>query len=97
MTRGRDANTAYLYHRSTEPDYQEGSTGLGHVMARGTRHHAARQLRATLAKDEQPISAHDLAATAAHASLLAHVSDAVDRRAGRCATVLLSMSVGAAQ
>ena len=59
MTRGRDANTIYLYERTTAHEYQQDSTEVGHVMHRGSRQHAAKLLRAILTNDEHPVTAHD--------------------------------------
>jgi ATP-dependent exoDNAse (exonuclease V) alpha subunit len=36
LTRGRDTNTAYLYRRTTEHEYQRESTEQDHVMDRGS-------------------------------------------------------------
>jgi hypothetical protein len=60
MTRGRDTNTAYLYQRAAEHEYQQDSTERSHVMHRGRRGHAAKLLRAILATDKQPVTAHDV-------------------------------------
>jgi conjugative relaxase-like TrwC/TraI family protein len=80
ITRGREANTAYLYSRTTEHEYQEEAIQPGHVMHRGSSLHAARLLRAIVANDEYPVTAHEIAAVAAHASLATRVRDAIDQR-----------------
>ena len=49
--------------------------------ARGSRQHAARLFRGILANDEQPFTAHHLAATTAQRLLPAHVRDATEHRA----------------
>ncbi|MDR3655415.1 MAG: hypothetical protein P4L48_07025 [Mycobacterium sp.] len=80
MTRGRDANTAYLYEQTTEHEYQHDSTELGHVMQRGSRQHAAKLLRAIVTNDDHLLTAHGLAAATGHTSLPAHVRDAIEHR-----------------
>jgi conjugative relaxase-like TrwC/TraI family protein len=79
MTRGRETNTAYLYQRSAEHEYQQDSTKLGHVTQRGHRQHAAKLLRAILANDEHPLTAHDVLDT--HGALPSQVRRASKRRA----------------
>jgi hypothetical protein len=63
MTRGRDANTAYLYERSTEHEY--GPTPDGpHVARRGTSRQAGRLAQAIIdTHDDIPATAHQVAAT----------------------------------
>ena len=78
MTRGRDTNTAYLYQRVTEHEYQQHSTELGHVMRQGSNQQAAQLLRAITANDNQPTTAHDVL-DAPHA-LPHHVRRASRRR-----------------
>jgi hypothetical protein len=78
MTRGRDANTAYLYERTTEHEYQQDSAEFGHVMHSGSKQHAAKLLRAILANDEHPLTAHDALDT--HDALPLHVRCASERR-----------------
>ncbi|AGB24302.1 TrwC relaxase [Mycobacterium sp. JS623] len=76
MTRGRHANTAYLYER--RPEHQvKGTTEERHVLTRGSRQHAGTLLRAILANDEQTTTAHHVAATAADSALPARVRDAI--------------------
>ena len=79
MTRGRDANTAYLYERTTEHEYQQASTEAGHVVHRGSRQHAAKLLRAILTNDEHPVTAHDALET--HDALPLQFRRASERRA----------------
>jgi conjugative relaxase-like TrwC/TraI family protein len=81
ITRGREGNTAYLYSRTTEHEYQEEPSQPGHVMHRGSSLHAARLLRAIVANDEHPVAAHEIAAVTKHASLATRVRGAIDQRA----------------
>jgi hypothetical protein len=65
MTRARDANTAYLYERTTEQEYGPTPSDGPHVMQRGTSQHAGLLARAIIAiNDDVPVTAHDIAATA---------------------------------
>jgi AAA domain-containing protein len=81
ISRGRDANTAYLYQRTAEHEYPHGATEAAHVMQRGSGQHAARLLRAIVANDDQPMTAHDIATATAHDSLPSRVHGAIDHRA----------------
>jgi ATP-dependent exoDNAse (exonuclease V) alpha subunit len=81
LTRGRDTNTAYLYQRTTEHEYQRESTEQDHVMDRGSSQQAARLLRGIIANDEHPATAHDIAATTASESRPSRVRAAIERRA----------------
>jgi hypothetical protein len=81
LTRGRDTNTAYLYQRTTEHEYQRESTEQDHVMDRGSGQHAARLLRGIIANDEHPATAHAVAATTASESRPSRVRAAIERRA----------------
>jgi hypothetical protein len=81
LTRGRDTNTAYLYQRTTEHEYQRESTEQDHVMDRGSGQHAARLLRGIIANDEHPVTAHAVAATTASESRPSRVRAAFERRA----------------
>lgn len=69
MTRGREHNHAYLYERlgaETEHEHPESQSGV-HVARRGTGYQAAQLVRALIAnRDEEPRTAHDIAAAAAH-------------------------------
>lgn len=81
LTRGRDTNTAYLYACSTAHEYPDEGVGARHVMTRGSSQEAGRLLRAMLANDVRPTTAHNLAATAAGSALPARIRDAIDDRA----------------
>jgi hypothetical protein len=60
MTRGRDANTAYLYERVAEQESGPTATGGPYVLQRGTSHQAGQLARAIIANhDDVPITAHD--------------------------------------
>jgi hypothetical protein len=83
ISRGRDANTAYLYQRATEHEYKEEPSEGAHVMQRGSGHHAGRLLRAIIANDEQPVTAHDIAQATADDSLPERVRAAKERRVVR--------------
>jgi conjugative relaxase-like TrwC/TraI family protein len=80
LTRGRDTNTAYLYQRTTEHEYQQDSTEQDHVMHRGSGQHAAALLRGITANDEHPVTAHDVAATTSREVLPARVANAIECR-----------------
>lgn len=63
MTRGRDANTAYLYERSTEQEYGPAKADGPHVLQRGTSRHAGLIARVIIANhDDVPATAHQVAA-----------------------------------
>jgi conjugative relaxase-like TrwC/TraI family protein len=81
LTRGRDANTAYLYQNSTEPEHSQDVVRIEHVSQRGTATQAATVLRGIVANDEHLATTHDIAATAARESLPPSVRTAIDRRA----------------
>ena len=82
MTRGRDANTAYLYERMAEQEYGPDQRDGVHVMQRGISPHAGQLVRAILAnRDDQPITAHDIAARTPRSALPERVRHLVDRRA----------------
>jgi hypothetical protein len=62
MTRGRQANNAYLYERPTEAtEYSDGPDGLN-LLRRGTSRAAAQLFRQIIATDARAQTAHDLAA-----------------------------------
>jgi conjugative relaxase-like TrwC/TraI family protein len=62
MTRGRDANTAYLYERTSEAEYRPATAGAPHVMQRGTAHQAAQLANAIVTVcDDAPVTAHQIA------------------------------------
>jgi len=70
MTRGRDANTAYLYGRISELEYGQAQSDAVHVPQRGTSHDAARIALVIVAgADDEPVTAHSLAAEASKAAL----------------------------
>lgn len=92
LTRGRESNHAYLYHRDTaEADHAHshdlsGAEGV-HLARRGTPAEAARALRQVIGRDEPARTAHQIAAdTPAQflpelvASLVAEHRQAVTRR-----------------
>ncbi|MET0994900.1 MAG: AAA family ATPase [Mycobacterium sp.] len=82
MTRGRDANTAYLYERMAEQEYGPDQRDGVHVMQRGISPHAGQLVRAILAnRDDQPITAHDIAVRTPRSTLPEWVRHLVDRRA----------------
>ena len=70
LTRGRESNHAYLYHRdSAEADHTHGhdraaggETAGMHLARRGTPTHAARALRQVIGRDEPARTAHQIAA-----------------------------------
>jgi conjugative relaxase-like TrwC/TraI family protein len=80
MTRGRRSNTAYLYQRTPEHEYPQGSTQVRHVTARGSRQQAARLFRLILANDERPLTAHDVAAKTSQELLPARVANMIECR-----------------
>ena len=61
MTRGRDANTSYLYERTTEAGHSPATAG-GHVMQRGTENQAGKLAYAVVTThDDVPVTAHHVA------------------------------------
>ena len=78
MSRGRDVNTAYLYQRSTEYEYQHGAPDAAHVMRRGSNQHAGRLFRAIVANDERLLTALGIAATTGDEGLSSRVRGAGD-------------------
>jgi ATP-dependent exoDNAse (exonuclease V) beta subunit len=83
MTRGRDANTAYLYERIAEGDHEHAEQpDSPHVMRRGTSHDAAQLVRGIIAaRDEQARTAHQVAASTDREDLPDRVRSLSDRRA----------------
>jgi len=82
ISRGRDANTAYLYQRTTEHEYHHEPTDPAHVMQRGSSQEAGQLLRAIVANnDEQSVTAHDIAAQSPGEELPARVRRATQSRA----------------
>ena len=81
MTRGRDTNTAYLYHRPAEQEYRTvDPTGM-HVMQRDSAHQGRGLARAIVANDPTPITAHEIATQTPSADLPARVAGLISRRA----------------
>lgn len=85
MTRGREANHVYLYEQlgaETEHEHPEQQPGV-HVARRSTSSQAAQLVRALIAhRDEQPRTAHDIAAqTEDRAQLPERVQSLLARRA----------------
>ncbi|OBF46887.1 MobF family relaxase [Mycolicibacterium monacense] len=79
MTRGRGGNNAYLYERSTAG----GSTRAerhGHLPVRGSRQEAARIVGAILARDDRPVTAHQVALASQPSSLPTAVARVTDQR-----------------
>ena len=81
ISRGRDANIAYLYQRTTEHKYPEQPAEATHVMKRGSSRQAGQLLRAIVANDEQSVTAHGIALATADDSLPSRVRAASGRRA----------------
>jgi conjugative relaxase-like TrwC/TraI family protein len=81
MTRGREVNAAYLYRHVGEQEHGDEALGVGHVALRGDSQLAARMLRTVVANDEQPATAHSVAAPRGHEMLPTRVRSAVDHRA----------------
>ncbi|MGB8406339.1 MAG: hypothetical protein WCE30_19955 [Mycobacterium sp.] len=70
-TRARDANTAYLYERTTEQEYGPTPSDGPQVMQRGTSEQADQLARAIIAtRDDVPVTAHEVA-TATERQLIA--------------------------
>ena len=63
MTRGRLTNTAYLYQRTPEADIPQGASDGVHLSARGSGRDAAALAHAIVARDDQPATAHQIAAS----------------------------------
>ena len=88
VTRARDANTAYLYERTTEQENGPTTADGPYVLQRGTGRQADKLARAIIAiHDDVPVTAHQVAAaTPRHllparcASFLGERDAAVDRR-----------------
>jgi hypothetical protein len=81
ISRGRDTNTAYLYQRTTEHEYPHEPTDATHLTQRGSSQAAGQLLRAIVANnDEQPVTAHDMAAQSPDSALSERVRSLFDRR-----------------
>ena len=85
LTRGRDANTAYLYERIAEGDHEHAEQPDSlHVMRRGTSHDAAQLVRGIIAtRDDRARTAHQVAASTDREDLPDRVRSLSDRRAHR--------------
>jgi hypothetical protein len=80
MTRGRDANTAYLCQRTPEPDDHVVENDAAHVAVRGSGHDAARVARGILARTDVPGTAHQLGAGSTPQRLPGLVARLMNRR-----------------
>ena len=80
ISRGRDANIAYLYQSTNEHEYAEQPAEATHVMKRGSSRQAGQLLRAIVANVKQPVTAHDIALATADDSLPSRVRAASGRR-----------------
>ena len=81
MTRARDANTAYLYERSTEQEYGPTTPDGPHVLRRGTGQQAGMLVRTIIdTHDDVPVTAHQVAATTPRHLLPERVTGLLDRR-----------------
>jgi hypothetical protein len=82
MTRGRDTNTTYIYERTSgDSEYGHQEPDGAHHLYRGDGHDAAALLRAILANDEIPVTAHDYAAHTPATALPVRVRSLLNRRA----------------
>jgi len=82
LTRGCEANTAYLYEPMTEHGYRRAPSDGVHVMQRGRTRQAAQLARAVIANHgDQPNTAHDIAAESPSAAPPERVRSLLDRRA----------------
>jgi ATP-dependent exoDNAse (exonuclease V) alpha subunit len=81
MTRARDANTAYLYERTTEQEYGPPTADGPHVLQRGTSQQAGVLAHAIIAvHDDVPVTAHQVAADTPHQLLPERVAGLLTRR-----------------
>jgi hypothetical protein len=82
MTRGRDANTAHLYDRTTgDSEYGHDEPDGTHLTYRGDSQDAANLIRGILANHDRPaITAHDYAAQTTVAALPDRVRSLLNRR-----------------
>jgi conjugative relaxase-like TrwC/TraI family protein len=82
MTRGRYANTARIYERTSEAhEYGRQGTSGTHLKSRGDSREAADLLREILANDQQAVTAHDYAARTPVEKLPDRVRSLLNRRA----------------
>ncbi len=80
MTRGREANAAYLHERVTEQEYRPIQADGPHVLQRGTSDPAGWLARAIIATDDVPVTAHDIAAQTPETVLPERVQRLAERR-----------------
>jgi conjugative relaxase-like TrwC/TraI family protein len=81
MTRGREANTAYLYERANEHEHGGEQSDHVHAMQRGTAHQAGQLIRAITANHENElITGHDTAAQSVNTQLPERVQNLLHRR-----------------
>jgi ATP-dependent exoDNAse (exonuclease V) alpha subunit len=84
MTRARDADTAYLYERTTEQEYRPVPVDSPHVMQRGTSAQACLLARSIIeAHDDVPVTAHQVAAATPRHLLPDMVAGLLDRRSAK--------------
>jgi hypothetical protein len=82
ISRGRDANTVYLYERPVEREYDHQQIDGVQSAERGTSRHASRLARAIIANDGgRPVTAHGVAAQAEGVGLPDRVRGLLSRRA----------------
>jgi hypothetical protein len=82
MTRGRHANIAHIYERSTEAsEFSHGQPAGTHIAQRGDSRDAATLIHRILANDEPAITAHDYASLVHGEALPDRVRSLLDKRA----------------
>lgn len=82
MTRGRNANHAHVYERSTEAsEFSHEQPAGTHVTQRGDSHEATTLIHRILANDEPAITAHDYASLVHDEALSDRVRSLLERRA----------------
>jgi hypothetical protein len=88
LSRGREANHAYLYTRfDGEADHEHSGPHIGmHVARRGTKHAAAQALQMILANDDRPRTMHAEAEHTAREHLPDIVGEVLDRHEQRRGT-----------
>jgi hypothetical protein len=83
ISRGRDADTAYLYERPVEREYDHQQSDGLQSAERGTSRDASRLARAIIANDSvRPVTAHAVAAQADGVALSDRVQGLLSRRGG---------------
>jgi hypothetical protein len=81
MTRGRDTNTAYIYDRPTEHEYQPGPDTSAPPLWRAAPDDAAQTLRELIAHtDQAPVTVHDYATHTPNSALPEQVQHLIGRR-----------------